>query len=261
MRRPWWRPAAPACSTASRRTDEAVEDRLVEDGLDQRGAAKAVDQPDLVGHQDGLAHHQGSHGGDHEARRPEPVVVGQQVGGEDDQVEGDEEIERRRQQVPEGSQHAAAGARRQGRRQAHMRPPSTTKFCAVTSRLSSAAEPQRHARDVGRMKLLLEALRLHQPGLGLGRQPELDLALGHDPARRDRVQPDPVGAEIAGEPARQADHRRLGGLVDGDGRLAVIQATELKLTIEPPPASFMPGATAWMAKNWWRRLTAMRSSQ
>ncbi len=28
----------------------------------------------------------------------------------------------------------------------------------------------------------------------------------------------------------------------------------------PPPASIMSGATAWIAKNMWRRLVAMRSS-
>ena len=30
--------------------------------------------------------------------------------------------------------------------------------------------------------------------------------------------------------------------------------------IEPLPALTMPGATAWMAKNMWRRLVATRSS-
>jgi hypothetical protein len=31
--------------------------------------------------------------------------------------------------------------------------------------------------------------------------------------------------------------------------------------MDPPPACFMPGITACAAKNWWRRFTAMRSSQ
>ena len=31
--------------------------------------------------------------------------------------------------------------------------------------------------------------------------------------------------------------------------------------IEPPPFFCMKGAAAWMAKNWWRRFTASRSSQ
>ena len=31
--------------------------------------------------------------------------------------------------------------------------------------------------------------------------------------------------------------------------------------MEPPPAAAIAGATAWAAKNWWRRLTAKRSSQ
>ncbi len=29
----------------------------------------------------------------------------------------------------------------------------------------------------------------------------------------------------------------------------------------PPPDAFMSGSTAWAAKNWWRRFTAMRLSQ
>ena len=40
-----------------------------------------------------------------------------------------------------------------------------------------------------------------------------------------------------------------------------IHDVEPKLTIEPPPASAMAGATACAAKNWWRRFTAKRSSQ
>ena len=65
-------------------------------------------------------------------------------------------------------------------------------------------------RDVRWIELFLEALQLHLLRLGFGRQPQFDLALGHDPARRDRVEPDVVGAEIAGEAARHADRRRLG---------------------------------------------------
>ena len=40
-----------------------------------------------------------------------------------------------------------------------------------------------------------------------------------------------------------------------------IQLVEPKLTIEPPPASFIIGNTAWAAKNWCLRFTAIRSSQ
>jgi hypothetical protein len=40
-----------------------------------------------------------------------------------------------------------------------------------------------------------------------------------------------------------------------------IQLIEPKLTIDPPPAVFICGYTACAAKNWWRRLTAMRSFQ
>ena len=38
--------------------------------------------------------------------------------------------------------------------------------------------------------------------------------------------------------------------------IPIRQEIEPKLTIEPPPAAIMPGATAWMAKNWCFRLTA-----
>ena len=41
----------------------------------------------------------------------------------------------------------------------------------------------------------------------------------------------------------------------------VCQDIEPKLMIDPPPAARIIGATAWMAKNWWRRLVAIRSSQ
>src|SRR6185369_2181140 len=40
-----------------------------------------------------------------------------------------------------------------------------------------------------------------------------------------------------------------------------IHEVEPKLTMEPPPAAAIPGATAWAAKNWCRRFTAKRSSQ
>ena len=40
-----------------------------------------------------------------------------------------------------------------------------------------------------------------------------------------------------------------------------IHDTEPMLTIEPPPAAFIIGWTAWAAKNWCRRLVAKRSSQ
>jgi hypothetical protein len=55
----------------------------------------------------------------------------------------------------------------------------------------------------------------HQPLLGLGRQPEVDLALGHDPARDHRVHPDPERAEIARHAFGQPLGRRLGGRVGG----------------------------------------------
>ena len=43
--------------------------------------------------------------------------------------------------------------------------------------------------------------------------------------------------------------------------MPIRQEIEPKLTIEPPPAAIMPGATAWMAKKWCLRLTASRASK
>ncbi len=44
-----------ALQHANHQDDQGIEDGLVEDGLDQRRAAKAVDHPDVVGDQHGLA--------------------------------------------------------------------------------------------------------------------------------------------------------------------------------------------------------------
>ena len=49
----------------------------------------------------------------------------------------------------------------------------------------------------------------------------------------------------------------LGVVVDAVNEVLEIAPAD----IEPPPAFLMPGTTDWMAKYWWRRLTAMRSSQ
>ena len=121
--------------------DDGIEDRLVEDRLDQRRTAELVDDADLVDDQHHLADDQRRRTGQHEAAEVEPVIVRQQVGGEDDQVEGDEEVRGGRQQVADDRDPAmieAPGQRRDGGR-AHILPPSTTKFWAVTIRLSSAA--------------------------------------------------------------------------------------------------------------------------
>ena len=48
----------------------------------------------------------------------------------------------------------------------------------------------------------------------LRRRPERLLPLGHDPARHDRVDPDAMLSEVAGERARHAVHRGLGRRVD-----------------------------------------------
>ena len=56
--------------------------------------------------------------------------------------------------------------------------------------------------------------RRSQLGLAFRRQPFFELALGHDPAGRDRVHADIGGAVVARERARQSDHagfaRRVG---------------------------------------------------
>src|SRR3954449_7472691 len=69
-------------------------------------------------------------------------------------------------------------------------------------------EPEDHAGDVGRVELLRQALVTLDGGLGLGRHPVRELALGHDPAGDHAVDADAVGAELAGERARQALDRR-----------------------------------------------------
>ena len=65
----------------------------------------------------------------------------------------------------------------------------------------------------------------------------------------------------SGEAPVQTHHRGFGGGVAGLPPWPIIQLTEPKLMIELPPAAFIMGYTACAAKNWWRRFTAMRSSQ
>ena len=116
------------------RHDQRIEYGLEQDWTDERRAAIAIDEVELVGHQDHLADDQRQRRGDQEVRQREPVVVDHQVGGKDDQVEGAEEIDGRRQDDLQLLQQEASD-----RGCGHIRPPSTTKFCAEISRLSSAA--------------------------------------------------------------------------------------------------------------------------
>ncbi len=76
------------------RDDDGIEHRLVEDRLGERRAAELVDDANLVDDQHHLADDQRRRAGQHEGAQIEPVVARQQVGRDDDQVEGDEEIER-----------------------------------------------------------------------------------------------------------------------------------------------------------------------
>ena len=70
-------------------------------------------------------------------------------------------------------------------------------------------EPKHHARDIGRIELLLEALVLEHLPVAVRTEPELDLALRHNPARHDRIDADMVDAPLSRESARHAVHPRL----------------------------------------------------
>ena len=88
-------------------------------------------------------------------------------------------------------------------------PPSTTKCCAVTIALSSAASHSTMRAMSSGSTRALEALVGLAARLGLRRQPQRLLAFGIDPAGHHLVHPDAVGAEVARQAARQAAHRRL----------------------------------------------------
>src|SRR6185437_6301445 len=64
-------------------------------------------------------------------------------------------------------------------------------------------------RNLGGLEPALEALALVDLGFRLRRHPLLQLTLRHDPAGRDGVDADPVGAEVACERACQTQHGRL----------------------------------------------------
>src|SRR4029079_14113412 len=54
-------------------------------------------------------------------------------------------------------------------------------------------QEQHHAGDVRRGEAVRQALPLRDLALALGRQPQLDLALGHHPARQDAVDANALG--------------------------------------------------------------------
>src|SRR3954466_4506920 len=68
------------------------------------------------------------------------------------------------------------------------------------------SEEDGERRDLVRHELALQALSLHQLDLALWRHPFIELALGHDPSRRDCVHADVVGAVIARQRACETDH-------------------------------------------------------
>src|SRR5262249_61187205 len=81
---------------------------------------------------------------------------------------------------------------------------------ARTRRAVVGGEEEHDARDVLREELALQTLAPDPLLLALGREPELDLALGHDPAGHDRVHADVHGAEVSGERAGQPGDSGLG---------------------------------------------------
>src|SRR6476469_2965814 len=76
-------------------------------------------------------------------------------------------------------------------------------------------EEQHHGRYVVRHEEPRQTLGALDFGLACIVDPQIDLALGHHPARRDRVDADAVRAEVARQAAREADHGCLGRAIDG----------------------------------------------
>ena len=129
-------------------------------------------------------------------------------------------------------------------------------FCRSIGR-----QEQRHVGDVFGQDARGQALPFHHFLFELGRVPEFDLAFGPDGAGRDRVD-----ANFGGPYSRACVRVRpmtaaLQVLYAGRPVCARRQMIELMLMMEPPPRRFICGAIAWAAKNMWRRLVAMRSSQ
>jgi hypothetical protein len=118
-------------------------------------------------------------------------------------------------------------------------------------------QPQHHACEIRPDHFLLQALRLHQIGLGLRRQPQIDLPLRHDPARNDRVDPDFVGRPDRGPCLWSAPRRRLSRSCRRACRRVGVPGDRAEIDDRSAAGARIIGATAWMAKNWCRRLVAM----
>src|SRR3712207_621939 len=72
-------------------------------------------------------------------------------------------------------------------------------------------EPEDQPRDVGRVDALGQALTTPDVLLGVRGDPVPQLALGHDPAGDDAVDPDALGAELPRKRAREPLDPRLRG--------------------------------------------------
>ena len=81
-------------------------------------------------------------------------------------------------------------------------------------------EEYRKAGNVFRIELPLQALPVHQLFFALRREPEIDLALRHDPARRNRIHADIVGPKIPRQRTGEAEHRRFRGRIGRHAALA-----------------------------------------
>nr|GEU28270.1 hypothetical protein [Tanacetum cinerariifolium] len=76
-------------------------------------------------------------------------------------------------------------------------------------------QEQHHRRDILRQQFMGQALIALDVFLARVVEPQVDLALGHHPPRRDGVDADAVGAEFARQSPRQPVRGRLGGRVHG----------------------------------------------
>ena len=109
-------------------------------------------------------------------------------------------------------------------------------------------QEQDRVHHVLRRKRVFQALRARCASSASASPTSSFCLSGQHPARRQRVDPDPVGGRI---PAPGCGSGRDAGICRRVGRVACIAhhvADREKLMIEPPPALRMPSITAWQAK-------------
>ena len=145
----------------------------------------------------------------------------------------------------------------------YVQPPSTTKVWLVHMPAVVGRQPQHHAGPVGRIQPAPSGIAPFSVACSAS-------CVTHSASWRSvMIQPGSTqltrmrcAPEVAGEAAGQ---RLDPGLARGvGGHPAHARAAswmQPKLTIEPRARRDHAGATAWIAKNWCRRFTAMRSSQ